>query len=165
MDTTDNGSIVPLPEFGYTGPQTLPVIQPRPVDPNWKCQSSGECCTIPKEVLMTKEEAALLTHHAPKEITLRFRPIHSGFVALQTGPCPLYAFQRCLVYEYRPFNCRRFACMRPDPKAEPFVESPDLTGCENANVRFYESEDARKRLKRIQKWAQEWAVKHGWSHE
>lgn len=143
----------------------VPMPQPRPVDPEWTCQGSGDCCTIPKEVIMTKEEAAVLVHHAPLEITLRFRPIHSGFVALLTGPCPLYAFKRCLVYEHRPYQCRRFACLRPDPATEPFEESPEMTGCHNANVRYHTSRVARRLLEKIQRKAQRWGLRYRWGHE
>jgi Fe-S-cluster containining protein len=131
----------------------------RPVDPQWTCQRSGECCTIPKELVMTKEEAQKLVFHAPPTITLAFRPIDDArFVAMQTGPCPLYVFQTCLVYEHRPYNCRRFACMRPDPTTERFEADGS-----NLMDRTLVSRAARRLAQKIQRKAQRWASQHGWN--
>jgi Fe-S-cluster containining protein len=134
-----------------------PISGTLPVDKAWKCQQSGDCCTKPAEVVMTKQEAAVLVHHAPKEIAMQFRPVDDKFVALKAQPCPLFAFGGCLVYHYRPYNCRRFACMRPDPKTEPF----DATGA-NMMRRVEQSRDARRLAQRIQAKAQGWAQKYGW---
>lgn len=109
---------------------------------------------------MTKQEAAVLVHHAPKEITMQFRPVDDRFVALKAHPCPLYAFQTCMVYDVRPYNCRRFACMRPDPAAEPF----EVNGA-NLLERVTQSRVARRLAQRIQNKAQGWAQKHGWFRE
>jgi Fe-S-cluster containining protein len=134
----------------------------RPVEVPWTCKRSGECCTIPKEVVMTKEEAAVLVHHAPPTITMQFRPLDKeGFVAMKAGPCPLYVFKTCLVYEHRPLNCRRFACMRPDPTTEPFEEMPNGHSL-NAMIRFHTSRSARRQLINIQRKAQRWGRQHGW---
>lgn len=134
----------------------------RAVEERWTCKRSGGCCTIPKEVVMTKEEAAVLVHHAPPEITMQFRPLEQeGFVAMKAGPCPLFVFNGCLAYEHRPFNCRRFACLRPDPKTEPFEEMPN-GNCLNAIIRYHTSRPARRMLEHIQHKAQRWAAKHGW---
>lgn len=137
----------------------LPMLPaPRPVDPEWKCQKSGDCCTLPEEVVMTQEEAATLTHAAPKEIRLFFRPVDDKFVALKAKPCPLFAFGGCLVYKDRPYNCRRFGCMRPDVKAEPFEAS-------GANLmdRVKTSRAARRLAEKMQRKAKRWADQHGWS--
>jgi len=105
---------------------------------------------------MTKAEAAVLVHHAPAEIKMEFRPIDDRFVSLKAGPCPLYAFNTCLVYEHRPYNCRRFACMRPDLN-EPF----ELDGG-NLMARVLTSRPARRLAEKIQRKAMRWAMKHGW---
>lgn len=99
----------------------------------------------------------MLVLHAPKEIEMHFRPVDEKFVALKAKPCPLFVFQTCLVYEHRPFNCRRFGCMRPDVKAEPFEAS-------GANMmdRVKTSRVARRLAETMQRKAQRWAVKHGW---
>jgi Fe-S-cluster containining protein len=135
----------------------LVVHRTRPVDPEWKCHRSGDCCTQPAEVVMTKQEAAVLVHHAPPTVAMSFRPVDDKFVALKAQPCPLYAFQSCLVYDHRPYNCRRFACLRPDPKAEPFE-----TNGGNLFVRVRESRVARRMAERIQRHAQRWGAKYGW---
>lgn len=140
-------------------PQYLPMLPaPRPVEANWKCKRSGDCCSLPAEVVMTKEEAAVLVHHAPPTIVMQFRQVDGNFVALKAKPCPLYVFQTCLVYEHRPYNCRRFACMRPDPKSEPF----DVNGS-NVMDRVKTSRVARRLAVRIQAKAMGWANKHGWN--
>lgn len=153
-----------FPEFPGASPRPhlLPVITPRPpVSADWKCQRSGDCCSLPAEVMMTKEEAAILVHHAPKEIKLHFRPEGDRFVALKAQPCPLFLWGGCAVYEYRPYNCRRFACMRPDPKTESwaFTESGD---CANLWDRLATSRIARRLGQLIQRKAQKWARAHGW---
>lgn len=106
---------------------------------------------------MTKEEATVLVHHAPPTISLIFRPMDHEFVAMKAAPCPLFVFKSCLVYEHRPFNCRRFGCMRPDVKAEPFEVSGD-----NMMVRVKTSRIARRMAQRMQRKAQGWAQTHGW---
>lgn len=137
----------------------LPMLPaPRPVDEHWKCQKSGDCCSLPEEVIMTREEASVLVHHAPPEITLHFRPVDDAFVALKAKPCPLFVFGGCLVYNRRPYNCRRFACMRPDVKAEPFEPSGG-----NMMDRVKTSRTARRLAQRIQNKHQGWAQRHGWS--
>lgn len=142
-------------------PPMLRVIQPRPVEEGWKCKQSGDCCTTPREVIMTKEEAAVIVHAAPEGIVMHFRPTdREGFVALKAKPCPLFVFNGCLVYHSRPYNCRRFACMRPDPKTEKFEESED--GCLNFEARIANSRSARRLAARIQNKAKSWALKHGW---
>jgi Fe-S-cluster containining protein len=127
-----------------------------PIDPQWRCQRSGDCCTKPGEVVMTKEEAAVLVHHAPPTVTMEFRP-EGEFVAMKAGPCPLYAFKSCMVYEHRPYNCRRFGCMRPDVKAEPFDP-----GGWNMMYRVSISREAAKLARWMQRRAQGWATSHGW---
>lgn len=136
----------------------LPMLPTaRAVDPKWQCQRSGDCCTKPMEVVMTKQEAAVLVHHAPAEIRMEFRSVGGDFVALKAAPCPLYAFKSCLVYAHRPYNCRRFACMRPDVKAEPFEADGG-----NLMVRVKTSRVARRMAELIQRRAKRWADKHGW---
>lgn len=132
--------------------------QARPVDPEWQCQHSGDCCTLPPEVVMTKQEAAAMVHAAPSTIALQFRDAGNNFVALKARPCPMFVFKHCLVYDVRPYNCRRFGCMRPDPAAEPF----ELDGG-NMIARVGVSRIARRIAVRMQTKAQRWARKMGWA--
>lgn len=134
------------------------------VSAEWTCQQSGDCCTKPKEVVMTVEEmrelgrALLAKQYNPK---LEFRDVGDNFVAMKAGPCPLFAFNTCIVYESRPYNCRRFACMRPDPAAEPWRFTPN-GDCANLWDRLRTSRVARRLGTLIQRRAQTWAVRHGW---
>lgn len=107
---------------------------------------------------MTKDEAAAIVHAAPKEIAMHFRPAGDGFVALKAQPCPLYAFKGCLVYSVRPYNCRRFGCMRPDVKAEAFEADGS-----NMMDRVKTSRVARRMAENMQRRAQRWARKMGWN--
>ncbi len=139
-------------------PQTFPMLPTsRPVDPHWTCQRSGDCCTKPAEVVMTKQEASVLVLHAPPEVAMEFRKVDEAFVALKAHPCPLFIFQGCLVYSVRPYNCRRFGCMRPDVKAELF----EVRGG-NLLDRVKTSRVARRLAVQMQRKAQRWADKHGW---
>lgn len=149
-----------------TAPLQFITDPPKPfrIDPQWRCQRSGECCEQIPQIVMTQEEATVLRLHAPPEIALTFTP-HSEragvtFVSLKAGPCPLFAFTRCHVYEVRPYNCRRFGCMRPDTAAEPFLPSG-----ENMSARVAVSKAARKLAKYMQRRAQPWADAHGWKPE
>lgn len=106
---------------------------------------------------MTKDEAAAIVHAAPSTIAMSFRDVGEGFVALKAKPCPLFAFSRCLVYDVRPYNCRRFGCMRPDVTVEPF----EVDGG-NMLKRVNESRVALRMAKTMQRHAQRWARKMGW---
>lgn len=144
-------------------PPMLPMLpQPRPVAANWTCQRSGECCTRPAEVLMTVEERMHLLPHIPQGIATFWRDSDvPGFVLLKAQPCPFFIFKSCVVYEHRPYNCRRFGCMRPDPKTEPWEE--DRQGnCLNQMARILNSRVARRLAELMQRKAQRWGDKHGW---
>lgn len=142
---------------------TQPPPKPeRRVDRQWRCQRSGDCCTKPQEIVMTKQEASHLVLYAPPTVQLQFRPTdHPNMVAMKTGPCPLFIFQTCIIYEHRPYNCRRFACMRPDPKSEP-LELDGEGHCLNFWDRIRANNEARQLARWIQRRAQEWARKMGW---
>ncbi len=106
---------------------------------------------------MTTREGALLMATAPT-VPVAFRKMQDGFVALKAQPCPFYADHRCTVYEVRPYNCRRFGCMRPDVHAEPF----DVEGS-NLRDRVQTSRVAWRLAKKMQRQAQPWARKMGWT--
>lgn len=135
-----------------------------PVTMQWKCQQSGDCCTKPGEVVMTVDEAKGIGRYLALhdlQISLQIRAIGEGFISLKAGPCPLYDKNTCLVYDVRPYNCRRFACMRPDPATEPWAFTP--TGdCANLWDRIRTSRVARRLGTLIQRRAQKWAAANGW---
>lgn len=107
---------------------------------------------------MTTQERMVLMQHIPQGIVTHWRDTDDPkFVALKAGPCPLFVFNGCLVYHVRPYNCRRFGCMRPDVKAEPF----EVNGA-NMMDRVKTSRVARRIAETMQRRAQRWARKHGW---
>lgn len=140
----------------------LPTPTKRPVDAAWKCQRSGDCCTKPIEVVMTREEYLHLLPRIPTGIETHWRKIDERFVALKAQPCPLFIFNGCVVYENRPYNCRRFGCMRPDPKIEPFEMDNSPVGCKNVTDRILTSRAALRLAKLIQRKSQRWGRRFGW---
>jgi Fe-S-cluster containining protein len=148
-------------------------IQPLefPVDPNWKCQQDGACCRIP-EIAMTRSEAQVLQLQAsvlPDRPHLSFveHPINAHFVLMQAGPCPFLGVgldgrSSCRVYSHRPYNCRRFQCLRPDVKTEPFIPDQSEFGCANTSQRLKKSRVARRMFALLQRKAMKWARNHGW---
>lgn len=136
----------------------------RPVEAHWKCHQSGECCTQPYEVVMTREERTKLLPHIPQGVKSEWREVDDRFVGLKARPCPFYIFHTCQVYEVRPYNCRRFGCLRPNPKQEPFDLAPDGT-CRNLLDRVKTSRIARRLAVTLQRRAQRWARQHGWTEE
>lgn len=149
--------------------QPLAVHRSRPVESNWQCKKSGECCTQTHGVVMTPEEMRAI------RLYVAARPELSGIQALgvargdgmmvmDANPCPFFLFNSCAVYAVRPYNCRRFACMRPNPATEPLEwDDTDPMGCKNLSERVLHSKDARSRYRHIQRRAQEWARQHGWN--
>lgn len=147
-----------------------------PVDPDWHCQRSGDCCRLPKFVTVSEAEANLLVAWAEKSwpivrlLTLGFSRDVPGFVRMHAGPCPfLEGASTCTVYPIRPYSCRRFSCFRPDVKSEAFVEdvpSPISTyrdiGCANLRQRLVESRVVRRLYATVQRKAQRWGRAHGW---
>lgn len=111
---------------------------------------------------MTKDEQLTLLPRIPVGIKTQWRVIDNTFVALKAGPCPFYVFKTCLVYSHRPYNCRRFGCMRPDPKSEPFEATDSKLGCKNLEDRIKTSRVALRMAKLLQRKSMRWARAHGW---
>ena len=102
-----------------------------------------------------------------------FQSPEEGFVELVARPCPFHEFingkSTCTVHDVRPYQCRRFACLRPDPKTEPFQMAPispflryGMVGCANLRDRLVKSRVARRMYEKIQRKAQRWGRAHGW---
>lgn len=121
--------------------------------------------------MTTQERTAIFQQlaeagHAPDTT---WRDLGGNLVALKAKPCPFFVFSGCLVYASRPYNCRRFGCMRPDPKTEAYVEAQvpahtvlaDIV-CVNLRVRLLQSRVARRAAILLQRKAQRWADTHGW---
>lgn len=105
---------------------------------------------------------------------LSFHQIDDNFFAWTAAPCPLLdessGKPTCTIHEHRPYNCRRFGCLRPDPKVEAFQPAPlspylkyGNIGCANLRDRLINSRVARRTYELLQRKAQRWADKHGWS--
>ena len=129
----------------------------RKVDPHWQCCRSGDCCTIPSSIVMSAPERRLIEayvedHQIDRPLT--FIGLAGGFFALKAAPCPLYDAEAaaCTVYPVRPFNCRRFVCLRPDVKAEAFEADGS-----NMLDRVKQSRVARRIAEKFQRKAQRWA--------
>lgn len=131
-----------------------------PIVADWTCQQTGDCCQGP-DLVLTREELAELQAARPEVRTVTSPMPEARFVMLHGSPCPyLGADKRCTVYEVRPYQCRRFMCLR-EP-GEPFLTGGPM-GCLNLSVRVQESRQARRDYARNQRKAQRWAVKHGWT--
>jgi len=93
----------------------------------------------------------------------------AGWALLQGKPCPYLDRDEdgkavCLVYEVRPFNCRRFGCFRPSPELEPLELDHSKLGCKNLSDRIANSPEVLRAYRKMQRQAQEWATAHGWKH-
>lgn len=135
----------------------------------WECHQTGDCCRAVSGVVMTKEEAETLGQVVSRDkwLALSWKPgppsTVGTFVELVANPCPLLTDDgKCSVHSVRPYNCRRFACLRPDPANEPFEPDHDRFGCGNARVRVDTDRGARRFLELLQRKAMKWALSHGW---
>lgn len=133
------------------------------VKEDWQCQRSGDCCRMPKRVTMTFSERRILEAQAAlgfafRALSWRHNP-GVNFTELVASPCPFVTDDnKCNVYEHRPYNCRRFGCMRPDNAVEPFDEK--MFG-----LRLQVLPWARDIYAKMQAAAQPWALAHGWKDE
>ncbi len=125
---------------------------------DWRCQGSGDCCRGVKRVSMTFAERRELEAQAAKatrRLQWRYneRPNMTDLVA---APCPfLDAENRCAVHDVRPYNCRRWGCLRSDVKAQPFVD-------EDTAAILRRMPEALPVLQRMQSEGQAWALAHNW---
>ena len=145
----------------------------RPIQLPWSCNRSGDCCRQVSQILFTREEAELARGARPDLSLSFYTHADRRFVYLVGQPCPLLAGEPgaavCTVWAVRPYNCRRFGCFRPDVVAEPFelepVDLPRLRlGCANLSDRL-SNRGVRRAYALMQRKAQRWALKHGWTGE
>lgn len=79
-----------------------------------------------------------------------------------SAACPLLDGDgRCTIHPVRPYNCRRFACLREPGEA---LEVGGPMGCQNAERRLTDRA-SRRFLILYQRKAQVWARKHGWTDD
>ena len=142
-------------------------VKLRPIRLKWTCSITGDCCKVVNTVLMSPAEQAEIVAYVSPDLaaTLRWASDESGrFVRLQAHPCPLLrADNRCGVYPVRPYNCRRWGCMRADVTKEPLEPDHSFLGCANARERFHQNRGIRRQLAHMQTKAQRWALRHGWT--
>lgn len=138
---------------------------------------------MPQAVTMTLDEQAVVQAAADKALTLGqlskmvWEPSEmAGFVNLKARPCPLLIDVSgkpvCSIRESRPYSCRRFMCLRPEPEQEPlqFVPLTNLltygnVGVINLRERLVHSRVARRMYEKNQRKAMRWADKHGWTRD
>lgn len=114
---------------------------------------------------MTREEMLAISSAlrlGGYSIETEWRQVNEQMMALKAHPCPFFSLKTCIIYESRPYNCRRFGCMRPDPQSEPLEMGGDM-GCKNLEDRVMTSRPARRLAQKIQRKAQRWAREHGWT--
>jgi len=134
----------------------------------WTCHQSGDCCRAIDRLVMTVEEGEALRSAVSREkwATLVWAGVGvkttGTFISLQAAPCPLLDGNRCTVYEVRPYNCRRWGCLRPNLD-EQFEPDHGEFGCANVRDRVTQDRKARRFMARLQSKAQRWALNHGWS--
>ncbi len=107
---------------------------------------------------MTYAERRELEAHAEKaarRLQWRYNE-RSNMTDLVAAPCPfLDAENRCAVHDVRPYNCRRWGCLRSDVKAQKFVD-------EDTAAILRRMPGGLPTLQRMQTDAQPWALAHGW---
>lgn len=174
--STEESAMGKITGFTKVEPVKMYVGDDRPVVDDWKCQRSGDCCTKPYGIVMTLAEKATLEANMEIRVLNKLKyeeHPEPGFVVLRGEPCPLHEFvdgkSTCTVHEKRPYQCRRFACLRPVPSEEPFQMAPlspylkyGMIGCSNLRDRLVKSRIARRCYELIQRKAQRWGRTHGW---
>jgi Fe-S-cluster containining protein len=143
----------PQTKGGYVSGKLLPIVE------NWTCCQSAECCRMPKAVLMTDAEFAVVLRHASLRASLKFSHPKPGWTELKAAPCPLLVDNQCSVYSVRPYVCRRFQCHRE--AGEAFDPSGPL-GCRNLSDRLEHSRVTRRAYALNQRKAARWGLAHGW---
>lgn len=145
---------------------SIAVSDRREIAHPWRCQREGDCCLV-RQLVVTRDEVAAMQAADPQPLNVE--PHERGFlrIVMPAGRCvylkrELDGQATCGIYEARPFQCRRFMCLRPDPKTEPWEGSGPL-GCRNLSDRLAESRYAMTFYESNQRRAGKWALAHGWT--
>lgn len=155
----------------------------RPIAIPWTCHQTGDCCrSIGGLTVTAKERDILEARSASARVPLEFLPhpddaaritaakaegrmdwTPPAFYILQTKPdCPFISdTNQCLVYDARPFNCRRFLCGRVDVSRESLEQGGPM-GCYNLSDRIDTSLRFMEFYKSHERHAMQWARQHGW---
>ena len=127
----------------------------------WECDKRGDCCRQPAAVSMTRQEKKAIIRARPDAREMAWTPLGNNMFELKAHPCPLLgADGLCTVYDVRPYNCRRFMCLRGPGESW-------ITGmhgqCVNLEKRLKYSNHALAFYLTNQQAAMPWADRHGWS--
>ena len=134
----------------------------------WSCHRSGDCCLDVQQIVLTPAEVEALTAARP-DVAMVVRPHHADqrFLVWETPTgCPMLAREldgtpTCTVYDVRPYQCRRFMCLREE--GEPFRAGGPM-GCRNLSDRLETNRHALAFYGSHQRRAQKsWADAHGWT--
>lgn len=153
-------------EAEHRGTRDKNGLMARPVLVPWTCHRSGDCCRTVSVVTMTKAERDILEgRRAFARRALDYRPHEDErFVNLVADPCPFLGEQnQCLVYDVRPYNCRRFMCGRVDVEKESYEMVEGSMGCLNFMDRITTSRRFLEHFKAHERQHKDWARDHGWT--
>jgi len=110
---------------------------------------------------MTHDEADVVL--AATTVAVGWVPHPEGFVGMValdgSTACPLLTTGgKCSIHASRPYNCRRFLCLRDEGEA---LVTGGPFGCANTEPHLA-SRPHRRLYERNQRTAQVWARAHGW---
>ena len=136
-------------------------------DFQWTCRRSGDCCLEVRVISLTPAERDVLAQARP-DVALDVVPQKDTRFLTWSVPkgCPflsrgLDGLATCTVHEIRPYNCRRFLCLRDE--GEPYRSGGPM-GCKNLSERIDRNVHAMEFYRTHQRYAQrDWADSHGWS--
>lgn len=104
-----------------------------------------------------RRELEAVAGRASRPLVWKYHP-RAAFTMLKTGPCPFVTDDnRCGAHDVKPFNCRRFACLRSEGETVEFYDAEMLARMDSA--------DGRAELQAIQAAEKPWALAHGWKDE
>jgi Fe-S-cluster containining protein len=138
----------------------------REIATKWQCARTGDCC-LAAEVVVTWAELRAMREARPEvQPHVAAHPDARFARVLTPGGCPYLEREidgtaTCSIHASRPYNCRRFQCLRPDPATEPYETGGHL-GCRNLSDRLDQSQHALHFYAANQRRAAVWARAHGW---
>jgi hypothetical protein len=132
----------------------------------WQCRRTGDCCLGPSVVITPAEAEALRAARPEVAIETTLHADRRFVTWHQPSGCPMLAREldgtaTCTVYDARPYNCRRFLCLRDEGEA---FRGGGPLGCQNLTDRLSTNRHAMAFYGAHQRRVQRsWAVKHGWA--
>ena len=132
---------------------------------HWTCHRTGDCCLEARSITITPEEKVALEGATSVPIDTVPHEDPRFLSWLMPNGCPMLAREldgtaTCTVHAMRPYQCRRFMCLRED--GEPYRAGGPL-GCRNLTERLQGNRHAVAFYASSQRRAQGWAKAHGWT--